>query len=436
MAPLSTPQTTCPAQPLRILAVTLRYPPYEGGGYELLNRDAVEELRARGHDVRVLTNRGEQYEGMEHVLPRLEPGLDEHDDVWQSAIFASNLERLRLHFFRRKNYQATSRVLAEFEPDVVLYLNMGLLSLAPILAVRHRDIPSVAYVADAWPGNHWVRWWREDSEGSNSKSEQLAALERTWASFRRHVPIGPVLACSENLRAELLREGVPDQDLSVLPLGMLPAMQERAEGSSPSPRSAGEALRVLCISHFWEGKGQHHLLEGVAIARAQGVPVKLSLAGSGAGAYRQQLEERAHEPDLAGHVKFLGRLAPDDLSVELRRSHVLAMPSVWEEPFGLATIEGMANALAVVASDSGASPEIIEDGESGLIVPRANPAALAAAFARLDADEGFRQGLAEQAVERVAGRYTHRHFVDGLEGALRRVAGLEECVGSGAGGGT
>ena len=415
---------------MRILAITLRYPPYEGGGYELLNRDAVEELRARGHDVRVLTNRGEKYEELRHVIPLLQPGLDDHDDVWQSAIFASNLERFRLHFFRRANYAATDGVLARFEPDVVLFLNMGLLSLAPVLAVRHRQVPSVAYVADAWPGNHWVRWWREDAEGSAKKREQLEALERTWAAFRRHVPIGPVLACSENLRAELLRAGVPDEDLSVLPLGMLPAMQARAEGSTPRRRGPDEALRVLCISHFWEGKGQHHLLEGVALARSRGVPVQLGLAGSGTGPFRQRLEARATEPDLAEHVRFLGRLAPDELTRELHHAHVLAMPSVWEEPFGLATIEGMANALAVVASDAGASKEIIVDGESGLIVPRADPEALAAAFGRLAQDEALRCGLAERAVERVAGRYTHAHFVDGLERSLVRAAGHPIAAGA------
>lgn len=413
---------------MRILAITLRYPPYEGGGYELLNRDAVEELRARGHDVRVLTNRGQKYEDMRHVIPLLDPGLDEHDDVWQSAIFASNVERLRLHFFRGKNYRSTARVLARFEPDVVLFLNMGLLSLAPILAVRHRDVPSVAYVADAWPGNHWVRWWREDAAGSTNKAEKLAALERTWASFRRHVPLGRILACSENLKAELLREGVPKEDLGVLPLGMLPAMQARAEGSQPSKRKDGSPLRVLCISHFWEGKGQHHLLEGVARARARGLDVSLGLAGSGKGSYRERLEARAAQPDLAGHAQFLGRLAPDALSKELHAAHVLAMPSVWEEPFGLATIEGMANALAVVASDAGASPEIIVDGESGLIVPRADPDALAEAFERLEADEAFRRRLAQNAVERVAERYTHDHFVDGLERELSRAARIEDVA--------
>ena len=64
---------------LSILAVTLRYPPYMEGGYELVARDTVEELRARGHEVTVLSARGQLLEGMEGVLAWLEPDLEDGD---------------------------------------------------------------------------------------------------------------------------------------------------------------------------------------------------------------------------------------------------------------------------------------------------------------------------------------------------------------------
>ena len=109
----------------RILAVTLRYPPYAGGGYELLARDAVEALRSRGHAVSVLCGAGQRFARDDGVRPWLAPALDGAPDLFRRSSEASNAERFRLHFLRLANYQATLRAIDRDAPDALLFFNLA-----------------------------------------------------------------------------------------------------------------------------------------------------------------------------------------------------------------------------------------------------------------------------------------------------------------------
>jgi glycosyltransferase involved in cell wall biosynthesis len=409
--------------PLSILAVTLRYPPYVAGGYELLTRDAVEELAARGHRVTVLCAKGARLEGVAGVLPWLEPGLDGEDDLFRRSFEASNAERFRLHFFRLANYRATRRAVGEVEPDVLLFFNLGLVSLAPLVAARHLDLPTLGVISDVWPANHWILAWRENERSARGKSARLAALTSAWRGFRRLVSLGPMIVPSRFLRERLIAEGIPPADLEVVSHGLPPDMEQRTRSLAPARREAGGPLLVACTSSLWKGKGQDVLLRAVSLARAGGAPIEVVLAFAGADdGFRAELEALARSADLDGAVRFAGRLERPELSELLTRAHVLALPSVWGEPFGLATLEGMAHGLAVVVSDAGASPELVEDGESGLVVPAGDERELAAALARLERDEELRLALAGCGRERLRSAHAHARFADGLERGLRRAA--------------
>jgi glycosyltransferase involved in cell wall biosynthesis len=235
------------------------------------------------------------------------------------------------------------------------------------------------------------------------------------------VGLGPLLTASEFLRAEVGASGVGG--LSVLPLGLPPDMEAAARDAVPRPRAHGEPLRIVCTSSLWAGKGQDVLIEAVALARAAGAPLAVDLAGGGVPAYRAGLERLARERGVGELTRFHGRLGRAETSALLRRAHVLAMPSVWGEPFGLATLEGMAHGLAVVASDAGASPELVPDGAAGRLFPAGDARALVALLTELAADDALRLRLAAAGRERVAEVYGHARFVDGLERALARARG-------------
>jgi glycosyltransferase involved in cell wall biosynthesis len=103
----------------------------------------------------------------------------------------------------------------------------------------------------------------------------------------------------------------------------------------------------------------------------------------------EQLEARGVSVERPGHV---GRA---DLPAALRRAQIHAVTSRWDEPFGLTTVEGMASGLALVASDTGGTPEVA--GDAGLLFGRDSADGLAAHLARLVGDESARREYARRA---------------------------------------
>ncbi|MEM7310396.1 MAG: glycosyltransferase family 4 protein [Planctomycetota bacterium] len=405
----------------RVLVVSLQYPPYIGGGYELLTRDAVEGLRRRGVEATVLTARGEAFEGEPHVLPLLAPSLDGEGDLFRRSFGASNAERFRLHFLRLANYRATLGAIDRVRPDVVLYFNLAHLSLAPVLAARHAGVPTLGYAADAWARNHWVQAWREAQEGPGAKGGRLAALEGAWRIFRGHVGLGRLLACSARLKGELTADGLAPESVGVLWPAVTPALAALAPSEPPARRAPGEPLRVLCSSSFWEGKGQHVLLKAASRARARGAAVEVTLAGAGEGEYADYLRELAREPELDGAVRFAGRVAREELAELLRGSHALATPSLWSEPFGMVTSEALTFGLPVLGSDAGATPEILAGG-GGLVLTAGDPEPWCDALFRLAGDEDRRHTLALEAYAR-APEFSEERFLDAFGAELERASG-------------
>ena len=80
--------------------------------------------------------------------------------------------------------------------------------------------------------------------------------------------------------------------------------------------------------------------------------------------YQNELQALAQNLEMRGiPVRFTGFVNRNDMPEAFRRAHIHVVPSRWDEPFGLTTVEGMASGLAVVASRTGGSPEVV--GEAG-----------------------------------------------------------------------
>jgi glycosyltransferase involved in cell wall biosynthesis len=115
--------------------------------------------------------------------------------------------------------------------------------------------------------------------------------------------------------------------------------------------------------------------------------------------YRRTIE--ASVPDsLRDRIHFRGQLSRDTLKSVYQRAHVLAMPSVCMEPFGLPLPEAMASGLPSVASHAGGIPDILLDNVTGLLVERGDVAALTAALRRLSLDSATREQMGRAARQR------------------------------------
>lgn len=180
------------------------------------------------------------------------------------------------------------------------------------------------------------------------------------------------------------RERVSDDKIEVVYNGLL----EHAF-TSVSPASVETANPVvLCVANLKRDKGHRYLLEAVGRLRAEGHPCTLLLAGE--GKERASLERQAAQLQI--DVRFLGEC--HDVRPLLARADVVAHPSV-EEGMSNAIMEAMAAGRAIVATNVGGTPELLAG--RGLLVPAADPVALAEAITLLLADQVLAARLGEAA---------------------------------------
>lgn len=95
--------------------------------------------------------------------------------------------------------------------------------------------------------------------------------------------------------------------------------------------------------------------------------IKLVVAGD--GGYAKKVKNLCAKKGLQERVKFLGWVAPEQMDEIYRKAMVLAMPSLWAEPFGLVGLEAMANGTPVVAFDLGGVRQWLRDGVTGYLIP-------------------------------------------------------------------
>jgi glycosyltransferase involved in cell wall biosynthesis len=162
-----------------------------------------------------------------------------------------------------------------------------------------------------------------------------------------------------------------------------------------------QGLLVGTVGRLHPQKGFASLLAAVARVRERLPAIRLLLVGG--GALRRDLVARAEALGLAEVVIFAG--SRGDVPEILAALDLFVLPSLWE---GLpnAVLEAMAAGLPVVATAAGGTPEVVVDGETGLLVPPGDVTALAEAIERLLRDPGLRRKMGEAGRKRVEGHFT------------------------------
>jgi glycosyltransferase involved in cell wall biosynthesis len=119
-------------------------------------------------------------------------------------------------------------------------------------------------------------------------------------------------------------------------------------------------------------------------------------------------------PEIMQRVTFQKPLAHPELAGHYRNADILVFPSVWNEPFGIPLIEAMATGIPVIATRGGGFPEIVHDGQTGLLVPRGDAPALAEAILRLLESEDLSRSMGQAGRQRVLERFTWDRIVQDL----------------------
>ncbi len=158
-----------------------------------------------------------------------------------------------------------------------------------------------------------------------------------------------------------------------------------------SSRDPAAPFRVMCVAHLIPFKGVDHLIR--AFARIRSDSSELWIVGD--GVEERNLRRLAEEQGLGGRARFLGLRS--DVAELMRDVDVFVHPAVWSEAFGLTIAEAMATGLPVVASRTGAIPELLRDHQEGLLVAPGDEAELARTLERLASDSGLRARLGRAA---------------------------------------
>lgn len=180
---------------------------------------------------------------------------------------------------------------------------------------------------------------------------------------------------------------------------------------------APAALRIGAIRHLERNYGIDVLIDALpAVLRS--VPLDACVI-AGDGSLREQLNERAAASSITRHVRWLGRV-PHESVPKLLRSLALFINPSRAESFGVAALEAQACGVPVIATRVGGLPEVVRDGETGLLVPPVDPEALAAAIVELLPDSDRRAAMGRAARAWVRERYDWEGSLDQMLAVYRQ----------------
>lgn len=195
-------------------------------------------------------------------------------------------------------------------------------------------------------------------------------------------------------RRALHRGCPPDKPRAFIPPAIdIEMFYAEDKTNPPAPLTVGTSkrpLRVLSVGRLEWKKGYEYGLAAIRDLIDSDVDVEYRIVGD--GAYFEPLIFARHQLGLDGAVEFLGRQPHIAVVEQMRWADVFLHPAV-SEGFCNAVIEAQAMRLPVVASDADGLPENVDDGRTGFVVPRRDPAAMAAKLALLAGDNALRRAM-------------------------------------------
>ncbi|HWA83850.1 MAG TPA: glycosyltransferase family 4 protein [Fimbriimonadaceae bacterium] len=349
-----------------------------GGGQRIL-LDVVEAFVKQGHAcVVALPGAGEVTEALDRLgvphrpipVPELAAGTKGLADFYRFLAGSRKLAR------------AIQALVRELQPDIV-YVNGPRCMLGTVLAGVG---PVVAAV-------HLIH----------------GGLERrllAWCFARHSVKL--VTFCSRFAMEPFAGLGKGRVVENWVSPAILEAPDSRDSSRSEMGLDEGE-VAVGVLGRISPHKGQALLCKAMLPALGEASPIRVFIAGA-----KDHEAGAADELPKSPFIREVGKVqAPARF---LDAMDILVVPSLWEEPFGLVAIEGMARGLPVVATRSGCLPEIVEDGTTGLVVPKTEEG-LRSAVESLARDQARRLSMGSAGRSKVARRF-------GPQGRLSELTGL------------
>lgn len=294
-----------------------------------------------------------------------------------------------------------ARVLRTVQPDLIYHLaEPSELGSAQVVRAARRFCPGAPIIAYSFENVR--RRWEGFPQWLRGRAEREVLGRLDW-----------VAACSHSAQAVLEASGFPSARIRVV----YQAVHARDFKPQPDPAlhrelCGGEGFLIGYVGRLVAEKGVDVLLRALAL-----LPGDCTLAILGAGRERAALEQLAATLGISERVRWLGRVERADMARHISSFEALVLPSrgipQWQEQFGAVLVEGMYCETVVVGSASGAIPEII--GDTGLLFPEEEAAALAAQLQRLYGDTALRERLSRAGRRRALDTFSLEAYLARLQ---------------------
>ena len=391
---------------MKILVVSNLYPPQHVGGYELGCRDVVEQLRARGHVVQILTS---NFRNGQTETP---PG---ETDVERRLQFNINLDDPPQA--KRVECAWLAQSLKQFQPDVVYFWNQTRLSYWLPFTAHWLGYRCAFFLSDANFASWRVGAWLAGVAQKNSVARAFFGntfLVRGW-------PVMENCAChfaSEFLRQVAVRHGIT------------PAARHSVVahwGIEPAPfagvtRDRWPVRRLLFAGQLIQQKGVHTVVTAMGLLAKEKQFFELTFSIVGGGyfpEYENQLRAQVAQLGLERRVNFLGKRPRAELPRIFAEHDALVFPSEWDEPFAITPLEAIASGLAVIGTTTGGSGELFRNGETAMTFAAGDAADCARAIRELWASRELFEKISCNAQRVVRENHTLDAMVDKLERSLK-----------------
>ena len=322
--------------------------------------------------------------------------------------------------------RSIARLADDTKPDIAHFHNIhGHLTTSIIEPLRKRKIPIVWTCHDyrlVCPNSSFLshgevcerclpaRYWNAPLQRCKKESGAasfVAMLSSCWDRMTG-VPgrIDRFIAPSSFLRGKLI-EGRIDRDrITVIPNFTGPG----------APGDAPEGDYFIYAGRLLREKGIDLLIR--AAGAVQGA--RLLIVGEGPMEEELKLEAERYG---SGRVEFTGYLGGEDFARTVAGTRFVVLPSRWYENLPFSIMEAMAAGKPVVATNIGGIPEMVDDGETGLLFPVGDEEALRSCLERMNADAGMRREMGQKGrakAERLYGREKHYTDIMDVYDAVRK----------------
>lgn len=409
---------------------------YRRGGAESYMLDLAELQTRRGHQVELFGMRSpEDVDGLS-----LSDTFPPHVELEPAPRGLAGIAAGARMVWSLSSSRGMARALERFRPDVVhchnIYHQLSPSILAPIRRAGVRCVMTLHDYKLACPsyqllaggelceacveGSRLNAIRRRCKSGSLGASALLALESSVHAAADAYDPVDVFISPSRFLASVMTRAGIAPERIAVvnhfLDMGV-------------TVQGPGARAGFVFAGRLSPEKGVDTLIRAASLTRSSAA---VHIAGDGPA--RPQLERLATEV-APGRVVFHGRLAKHELSALVASCVASVVPSRWYENQPMTILESYAAQVPAVVTNLGGMPELVRDGEDGLIVPHNDPTALAAALDLLaaDPDLALRMGRAGQA--RLASAFDPDRHVSRLEAIYRgdtTASGTEPAASAGA----